>query len=227
MDESKGNSLIDGYLQRLEEDGKTREKGILFVTDLVKPCLRNVYHNITVDTPPNVESLRIFASGNLIEDFWVQGILKNNKEIKLLNTQLPTRYIDPDKGIEVHGRIDALCQINNKELCVREVKSIKNFYYLNGPKQDHYQQIQFYLGCLGIENGSIDYLSKENLLQGLDIIDRCFPVRRDPEVFEYMIKRAEELTTLVASNEIPPACQCWSCWKWCDDSECEFHGLKV
>ena len=88
MSETKPRSLIDEYLAEKEANGKIRENNVLFVTDLTKECLRNAYYDITIDTPATPKQLRIFASGNMIEEFWVNEVLRNSKEIKDAQEQL-------------------------------------------------------------------------------------------------------------------------------------------
>lgn len=214
MSEVKPRSLVDEYLAEKEVDGKIREPNTLYTTELTKECLRNSYRNIIIDTPPDAKSLRVFSSGDTIEDFYVNKVLRNTKDIKVIGTQLPARYIDPVENFKLHGRIDVLCQHDDNKIVIHEVKSIKNFYYLNDAKPDHKLQLQFYLGCSGIEYGSIDYLSKENMLQGLDIVDRSFIVKRDPDAYENMINRGRILYRAWMDKSPPEPCPGWLCNGW-------------
>ena len=211
MSETKPRSLIDEYLAEKEANGKIRENNVLFVTDLTKECLRNAYYDITIDTPATPKQLRIFASGNMIEEFWVNEVLRNSKEIKILGTQLPVRYIDPIEPFEIHGRIDVLCQHNNNQLILHEVKSIKNFYYLHEAKQDHQLQSGFYLGCLGLEYCDFNYLSKENMLQGLDAVDRTYRVKGDINSYYYVIDSGKILYRSLKDKSPPQKNICWMC----------------
>ena len=154
-------SLIDEALQR--RPSKTRPSGVLYVTDLTKSCQRKAYLDIKDPQKYSVETLRIFEAGNILEDYWIK-LLEDTPGITVLNSQLPARYYG--SGFSVHGRVDILTQISNGSLLVREVKTIKSFRYLNEPKPEHVEQIQFYMNALGVELGQIDYIDKTALLSG-------------------------------------------------------------
>ena len=144
----------------------------------------------------------------------------------LLGTQLTARWKAPWGSI--HGRVDAVFQHSEGSIVIHEVKSIKSLMFMNGAaKLEHLNQIQFYLGCLNVEFGSIDYISKENLLHGLGVVEQCYQVRRDPAAFAYMVKRGEELAGYVTRGELPGALPGWSCNGYCLHSECEFCKPKT
>ena len=212
-------SLVDEYLAEKEVDGKIREKNTLYLTELVSPCMRKSYYGVTIDTSPDKEALRIFMSGNLIEEFWVNEVLHKSKEIKVLGTQLPARYIDPIEGFEIHGRIDVLAQHDNRQIYIHEVKSAKTCAWLTAPKPAHEQQLQFYLNILGIDLGVIDMLDKTIMLQGEDPrspgadrgVDKSFVVTRNPEVLSTLVQRARVLHRALQDKTPPPKSECWLC----------------
>ena len=211
-------SIVDSYLSA--QPGKPRLPGVYYVTDLTKGCLRQAYLDIVSPGKYGVETLRIFEAGRLIEDFWV-NVLSKSPGYSLLGTQLVARW-KASWGC-IHGRVDALFQHSEGSIVVHEVKSIKSFAYMNGSaKPEHLQQIQFYLGSLNVEFGSVDYISKENLLQGLEVVEQCYQVRRDPAVFAFMVKRGEELAGYVGRGEVPAACPGWTCG-YCSHKGVECH----
>ena len=61
--------------------------------------------------------------------------------VRGLGTQVPAYYCG--EGFVVHGRVDVLAQHKHGELYVPEVKTIKYFNYLNEPRGEHVEQIQF------------------------------------------------------------------------------------
>lgn len=161
----------------------------------------------------------------MIEDWWV-GVLRESKSIVVLSQQLPVRW--PLKNGSIHGRIDALVQVNDGPLTVREVKSIKTFAFMNGgAKTEHISQCNFYLCVLGLNFGYIDYISKENLLRGGGEVDQHYKVEADYEAFANMIKRGEELARYVERGEVPSESPSWSCNGYCNHSECEFCKPKT
>lgn len=193
-------SLVDDYLG--SRPGKTRPKRTLYVTDLTKPCLRAAMLDITDPKEYPVETLKIFESGNMIEDWWVQKVLKNRPEVELLGDQVQA-YYQLDDWI-IHGRVDALCLHIGEGIRVHEVKSIKNATYIRsgGAKPAHIAQTQFYLNALGVENGSVDYLCKDTMLNGgVDSVDVMFPVKRSVFDFAELLQRARDLRDAVLSNE--------------------------
>lgn len=207
-------SVIDGYLQRLEEDSKLRVPGEYYVTELCKDCLLSVYYNIKEEVPPTKKMLRIFNSGNLLEDFWVQDVLRNTPGVQVVATQLPARY--HGKDFEIHGRIDALT-IEGDRMVVRECKTAKTCSWMKEEKQDHRQQLNFYLCALGIDDGVIDYIDKSILLLGEDPRnpdlppDTHYPVKRDQAEYERMIDTAEYLHQCVSVDMPPEPTVCWMC----------------
>lgn len=202
---------VDQYLAGRPE--KARPAGVLYVTDLSKPCMRNAFLSITDPQPYPANTLRIFGSGNMIEDWWVKSVLTSAKNITVLGTQLPCYY--SDGVVDIHGRLDALCQHGNGRLIGHEVKSIKSAAYVqrDGPKEEHVKQLQFYLGVLGVDEGWVDYIDKNVLLNGQtmdDSVDQCFPVKRDFSVFSDMVSRARGLQRCLKVGAAP-AEKGWLC----------------
>lgn len=215
-------SVYDNYL--LSSPKRERVKGIYWVTDLCKLCMRQSYLDVVSPGKLGVETLRIFEAGRVIESHWVD-VLSKSPGYSLLGTQLAARW--KASWGSIHGRVDALFQHSEGSIVVHEVKSIKSLAYMNGvAKPDHIQQIQFYLGSLNVEFGSVDYISKENLLQGLDVVEQCYQVRRDPAAFAYMVKRGEELAGYIQRGEVPPCSQGWQCG-YCAHSECSSCKPKI
>lgn len=204
-------SLVDTYLS--SRPGKTRPKGVLYATDLTKSCIRNAYLSIVDPLDYPVNTLRIFESGNMIESWWVDNVLSNNRDITVFGTQVPCYYMDD--VVNIHGRLDALCQHRNGRIVGHEVKSIKSAYYVaqSGAKDEHVQQLQFYLNVLGVDLGQVDYLDKDVMLNGAeeaDRVDYCFPQQRNPVVFAEMIVKARRLMKCLFDGEAP-AEKGWLC----------------
>jgi len=215
---------FDGYVDKYlkARPNKKRPKGMLYVTDLTKSCQRNAYYSIvTPGTEYPKNTLRIFESGNMVEAWWTE-VLDKDPTIDIIGTQVKCYYIDREADIEIHGRLDILCQHNNTKLVAHEVKSIKTTHYLKGkPKDSHYQQLQFYLNSLGLDFGWVDYLAKDIMLGGGkvdDNVDTCFLVERDFNVFSEMIQRAKRLNGYLGPHDAP-AEKGWLC------DYCQFKEL--
>ena len=222
MDQSivKPLSVFDSYL--LGQPNKKREPNVVYVTDLTKGCMLQAYLDIVEPKPYEVSALRIFEAGRAIEDLWVR-VLEKSPGFSVVNTQLMARWNAPWGSI--HGRVDALVQHSGGSLVVHEVKSIKSLAFMNGrPKPEHEAQCQFYLGALNVEFGQIDYISKENLLQGLGQVEQCYPLRRDPAAFAALVHRGEELAGYLARGECPPATVNWACNGYCNQKGARCSG---
>lgn len=213
-------SLIDQYLINKQRTPKPRFPGVLYVTDIVKPCQLQAYHGVLTPTAYEVETLRIFEAGNMIEAYWAE-LLDKRIDISVLGTQVPTYYYGDD--FEVHGRLDVLCQHNNQHIVAHEVKSAKSSHWYTSARDNHIEQIQFYMNALGIKRGRIDYLDKSAFLEGSNPIDSFFEVQANPAVFSWLIARGEELNEALKSG-IPPKPNplAWN-GRICD--YCGFHDI--
>jgi hypothetical protein len=105
---------------------------------------------------------------------------------------------------------------------VHEVKSAKSTTYIDGPKEEHLLQLQFYLGCMGLDWGQVDYLDKRVMLQGDGVsVEKCFTVERDPGMFGEMVMRGRIIREAVATGESPPMNRCWLCDYCLHKGECK------
>ena len=140
-------SLIDRYL-RIKKNSNVKKppRGAIYVTSIVKQCQRQAYLDVVHRTPPPIEKLRMFEAGNILEDYLVK-VFNELDDIDVLGTQLPTYYYG--EGFTVHGRLDILAQHDNSTIVCHEVKSTQNVPF-TAPWPDHIEQLQFYLGALGI-----------------------------------------------------------------------------
>lgn len=205
-------SFVDEYLVIQNGIKKIRPKGVLYVTDLTKPCLRSAYYGIVYEREYPISTQRIFESGKMIEDWWTD-VLRRVPGVEILGTQVKARYITDE--LKIHGRVDILCQHSDGAIVAHEVKSAKSTFYVKEPKQSHLEQLQFYLTCLGLEFGQVDYLDKTVLLQGggeeSDRVDKTFKVKRDSAVFAELVGRAKKLMRCWEAEDPPVPTKGWLC----------------
>jgi hypothetical protein len=181
---------------------------------LVKPCMLSVYWGIKEELAPSKKQLRIFESGGILENWWIQNVLRNTPGITIIATQLPARYMGD--GWEIHGRIDCLCLENNK-LIIREIKTAKTCSWMNKAKEDHRAQLNFYLCSLGVDLGNIDYIDKSVMLLGEDPRNPTLPpdthyiIERNWDDYNYMIEIAGMLHEHVSTDNPPAPTPCWLC----------------
>lgn len=193
-------SLIDRYLRtRQRKNVKTPPEGAIYVTSIVKQCQRQAYFDITHRISPPIEKLRMFEAGNILEDYLVK-VFDELEDIDVLGTQLPTYYYG--ENFTVHGRLDILAQHHNAAIVCHEVKSTQNVPFYQ-PWMDHVEQLQFYLGALGLEWGQVDYLDRKALLMGEYKIDTSYEVTRDKKMFDDLVSRAKIFSQLLREKTVP------------------------
>ena len=217
-------SLIDDSLLRQETTPRVRPQNVLWVTDLTKPCLRSSFYGIVAKKPYDLEALRVFQAGNLLEEYWIR-VLREHPDYEVLGTQMPAYYYFDDW--EIHGRADILAQHKRGRLMVHEVKSTKSLYFIRkegGPRQEHIAQVNYYAIMLGLSHGQIDYLDKSALLRGKSVIDASYIVEADSAGFSIFVERAVELAKSLSERSPPPAVKCWLCDYCLHREECRETG---
>lgn len=215
--------MVDRYLSN--QPGKKREPGVYYTTDVVKPCLRQAYLDIVSPKRFGASTLRIFEMGRIIEELVVRA-LSQGGGYSVLGTQVQARW--PLSGGSVHGRVDVLAEDRVGARVVVEIKSIKNFNYLDAAKESHRCQLNFYLCALGIDQGELFYVSKEAMLSGGagGPVEKRFRVQRDVAAFEALIARGEALHAAVSHGVTPEATPDWSCNGYCPHEDCEYCVKK-
>ena len=218
--DTEETSWVDEDLILREKSSKQREPHIFWVTEIAGPCLRAVYFDRKIDKPPPLDLLRIFNSGRVLESWWMDLVNKRN-DVFILGKYVPCLHIN--SFYRIHGRADVFVQREYGKIEVHEIKTIKSIgSWLDKPKPEHVNQLQFYLNILGVEAGSIDYINKFAFLYGNDIIDHRFSIQRDDRVYKVLLSRTHELFGALMADIPPPKEKCWKCEGYCSyQQECE------
>ena len=187
------DKLIDTHLARA-----TSKKSIgRYYPSEIGTCLRKTWYSYTKPKATDTKMLRIFEAGNKLHEF-IEEVLESEKnpEVELLEKELPLRL--EYKDFLISGRIDnlILVRIENKEFLV-EVKSCK--YLPKEFRKEHESQLQFYMHALGIHDGILLYVQKDNL----ETV--AFEIQYDKEKAQQILKRFEALNKALKENEIPEA----------------------
>jgi hypothetical protein len=186
---------------------------VFWATEITNPCLRSAFYERKYGKPSTTDNLRVYNAGKVLESWWI-NLLERGKDINIIRTNMPCRHINP--FYRIHGRADAVIQNNYGQLEVHEVKTIKCFgSFLEEPKPEHVNQLQFYLNVLGVDTGYIDYINKQTFINGSSSIDKRFKIKRDPRIYKRIIRRAHSFfgSLLV---DIPPLKEpCWKCQGFC------------
>ena len=128
-------------------------------------CLRGVYLErlgIKPDEEFDERTLRVFDVGKILEKWFIDRI-KKNKEIKI-ETQVRVE----SKELDLSGYVYFVAEYEGMKR-VYEVKSkhSRAFWYMRdkgeGAMRQHMYQIWIYLYLSGIKDGSIVYISKDDL----------------------------------------------------------------
>jgi len=111
------------------------------------------------DEPLSDRTLRVFDMGSKIED-WLVELLKKQKAYKV-ETQVRIENLD----LNVSGYADVVLS-EGKERKVYEIKSKHSgaFSYMKSqPPRHNAMQLWIYLHCLGLKEGGLVYVSKDDM----------------------------------------------------------------
>ena len=187
------NKLIDNHLER---EYKVKSIGRYYPSEIAG-CMRKTWFSYKNPKKTDVKLMRIFEAGNMLHEFITEVIKsEKNPEVELIKSELPIQI--KEKDFIISGRIDnlVLVKIDNK-LALVEVKSTK--FLPKEHKKEHEIQLQLYMKAMGIENGIILYIQKDNLET------KSFNIKHDPKMADKIIERFHELHKSLTENVMPEA----------------------
>ena len=185
------NKLIDNYLVR---EYKPKEMGRYYPSEIAS-CMRKTWFSYKIPKKTDAKLLRIFESGNMLHEFITETIKsEKNDNVELIKSELPIKI--EEKDFVVSGRIDnlVLVKIDNK-LALIEVKSAK--FLPKEHRKEHEAQLQLYMKALGVKEGIILYIQKDNLEV------KSFDIEYNKNKADKIMKRFEELHKSLVQNKIP------------------------
>jgi CRISPR/Cas system-associated exonuclease Cas4 (RecB family) len=157
-------NLIDEHIREEFNQRGKKEQSSWYISKL-GGCLRGVFLERLgkeSDEPFDNRTLRVFNAGNIFED-WVVNLLEQQKDVKL---EKQTRVEDKELGVS--GYVDAIVEYQGEKRPY-EIKSkhSRSFWYMvnkqEGPMRHHEYQLWMYLKLLNISEGSLLYISKDDL----------------------------------------------------------------
>ncbi|MEK6918503.1 MAG: PD-(D/E)XK nuclease family protein [Nanoarchaeota archaeon] len=187
------NDLIDNYLKK---ESYPRTIGRYWPSE-AGGCLRKNWYSFRIPKPVDKPLSRIFEAGNMIHEFVADVIQSDkNSHVELLDKELPIK-IQRD-GYVVSGRIDDLILVllEGREYLV-EVKSTK--YLPVQPRVEHLMQLQLYMSSLGVHDGIMLYIKKD------DLQTKQFSVDYDESQVLEVLERFDKLHKHLVSDKIPEA----------------------
>lgn len=128
-------------------------------------CLRGVYFErlgVNPDKEFDERTLRVFDVGKMLED-WIINLIKDQEGVKI-----ETQVAVSDKKLDLSGLADLVLEYDNTKK-VYEIKSkhSRSFWYMvgkgEGANLQHKYQLWLYMKLLKIKEGSIIYISKDDL----------------------------------------------------------------
>lgn len=153
------DKMVNNHIAR---EHKPKQIGRYYPSEIGN-CLRKLWYSYKYPIKVEPDLLKIFEVGNIVHGF-VVGVLKSerNKEVELLKSEFSFKLNIDD--FVVSGRVDDLILIkeSGKNVLV-EVKSTKNVKIIEEPQFNHVIQLQFYMYALGVHDGIILYIDKNNL----------------------------------------------------------------
>ncbi len=216
-------SWVDEDIEKKRYNYKPKNN-LLWVTEIASPCLRAAYYKRKHGTQSTVESLRVFNAGRVLESWWID-LLERRKDTTIIAEEIPCKHIN--SFYRIHGKADVVIQKDQGQLEIHEIKTIKCFgSFLEEPKPEHVNQLQFYLNTLGIEVGYIDYINKQTFINGYNTVDKKFKIKRDKQTYKSLLTRAHTLFGALMADIPPPKEPCWKCKRYCSHQEkrCSLTG---
>ncbi|MBI2629870.1 Dna2/Cas4 domain-containing protein [Candidatus Pacearchaeota archaeon] len=191
------NKLIDNHLAR-EYRAKTIGR---YYPSEAGSCLRKTWFSYKNPKPNDVKLTRIFEAGNMLHEF-ISEVIKSekNKEVELLRSELPIEI--KTKDFIISGRIDnlVLVKICEKSECKQVLVEVKSTKFLPKEKKpEHKMQLQLYMRAIGVNDGIILYIQKDNLET------RSFEIKHNKKVSDKIIERFQVLHQFLTENKLPEA----------------------
>ena len=161
--------IVNDSIRKKNNKKETREQNCWHVSG-IGSCMRGQYLQRLGNKPDQEiddRTLRVFDIGNKLED-WMVNLLKESKELEEGIIKIETQVKVQSSELDLRGRADLVIEKQDLKR-VYEIKSkhSKAFWYMDkkgqGAQREHEYQIWTYMYLLGIEQGSIVYISKDDL----------------------------------------------------------------
>jgi len=168
--DTKTLSRIENFLSKDKDQEYYKVKDGFYHASECGQCLRFIYLSRIKPIEDNPELKKIYLIGNIFHDFFEKELFKDYTcEKKII-------YINPD--FQIVGKADAF---NDQE--VLDFKTCKNVRYIFEPKKEHIIQLNIYMKILGLKQGRIIFIDKN------DLKIKEFEVEYDEELFKETINK--------------------------------------
>jgi hypothetical protein len=215
---------------------KTERLGIIHVSDIIKPCMRNViYKKISPDTGMTTEDFKSLYFGQVVhsnsmiaepehhEKFLAYNYVKDEPLTREEALKIPPE--DPEHLDIIYGSIDDLVKMGDKwVICDKKTTgSIDYFSRATAkPSESHIDQINRYRvllkKCYDIdaEFGCVIYISNKIEKDKRDIpVPLAFKLKPIEETLKDMIEKARTIKESMTDCTLPERTRCYLCDGMC------------
>ena len=220
---------------------KTERLGVIHVSDIIKPCMRNViYNKIQPNTGMSTEDYKSLYFGQIVhsnsmiakeehhEKFLAYNYVKDEPLTREEALQIPPE--DPEHLDIIYGSIDDLLEIDGKwVICDKKTTGSIDYFsrYNSKPSESHVDQINRYRvllkKCYDIdaEFGCVIYISNriEKDKREKPII-LSFKLRPIEETLKDMIEKSRIIKDSMNDCTLPERTKCYLC-----DGMCNFASM--
>jgi hypothetical protein len=220
---------------------KTERLGVIHVSDIIKPCMRNViYNKIQPNTGMSTEDYKSLYFGQIVhsnsmiakeehhEKFLAYNYVKDEPLTREEALMIPPE--DPEHLDIIYGSIDDLLEIDGKwVICDKKTTGSIDYFsrYNSKPSESHVDQINRYRvllkKCYDIdaEFGCVIYISNriEKDKREKPII-LSFKLRPIEETLKDMIEKSRIIKDSMNDCTLPERTKCYLC-----DGMCNFASM--
>ena len=239
--EDVNNHVYFEFRRAQVEALKTERLGVIHVSDIIKPCMRNViYNKIQPNTGMSTEDYKSLYFGQIVhsnsmiakeehhEKFLAYNYVKDEPLTREEALQIPPE--DPEHLDIIYGSIDDLLEIDGKwVICDKKTTGSIDYFsrYNSKPSESHVDQINRYRvllkKCYDIdaEFGCVIYISNriEKDKREKPII-LSFKLRPIEETLKDMIEKSRIIKNSMNDCTLPERTKCYLC-----DGMCNFASM--
>ena len=239
--EDVNNHVYFEFRRAQVEALKTERLGVIHVSDIIKPCMRNViYKKILPHTGMSTEDYKSLYFGQIVhsnsmiarpehhEKFLAYNYVKDEPLTREEALQIPPE--DPEHLDIIYGSIDDLLEIDGKwVICDKKTTGSIDYFsrYNSKPSESHVDQINRYRvllkKCYDIdaEFGCVIYISnkiEKETREKPSILS--FKLRPIEETLKDMIEKSRIIKDSMNDCTLPERTKCYLC-----DGMCEYASM--
>ncbi len=239
--EDVNNHVYFEFRRAQVEALKTERLGVIHVSDIIKPCMRNViYNKIQPNTGMSTEDYKSLYFGQIVhsnsmiakeehhEKFLAYNYVKDEPLTREEALQIPPE--DPEHLDIIYGSIDDLLEIDGKwVICDKKTTGSIDYFsrYNSKPSESHIDQINRYRvllkKCYDIdaEFGCVIYISnriEKDKREKPAILS--FKLKPIEETLKDMIEKSRIIKKSMSDCTLPERTKCYLC-----DGMCNFASM--